>query len=128
MLVLGFDFKATTETNNEWISLYDDIKRGLQDPFFFIMPLFDQHFLWMLPKRQVVHQKLDRFFNKLEQIIIEKRQLVKTKASSLEENEKDLLTLMIEGEERGEGSLTNAELRVSIIDGCMYVKKKKKKF
>lgn len=99
-----------TDKDNEWISIYHDIKQGMQDPFFFLMPRLDQYFLWLFPKRRAIHRQLDRFFKMLEQMIVDKRNF--NSDTELEENEKDLLTLMIEGEARGEGILTNQELRV----------------
>lgn len=112
----GFDFKAISEENNQWVNTYDTINKGLQDPFYYLLPILDTRFLWLSSKRQAVHKELDRFNDMLEHIIHSKREAIekrKNQNESLEENEKDLLTLMIEAEAKGEGIMSNKELRVA---------------
>lgn len=56
----------------------------------------------------------------LDEIIEKKRRLVdegNLKNDDLEENEKDILTLMIEGEKRGEGILSHDELKSNL---CLF--------
>lgn len=62
-----------------------------------------------------MHEKLDIFLEKLDQVIQSKRdKLSKGHASNDDlEHERDLLTLMIESEQRGEGALTDEELKVA---------------
>jgi cytochrome P450 len=58
---------------------------------------------------------MDRFVKMLDGIIVHKRQLINegnTRNDSLEENEKDLLSLMIESEVKGEGAMTDEQLKV----------------
>lgn len=112
---LGFDFKAITEKDNEWVKTYNAIDKGLQDPFFFVLPILDTKLLWLSPKRQAVHREVERFTAMIDQIIIKKREAIATGTNqndALEENEKDLLTLMIEAQAKGEGIMSNKELKV----------------
>lgn len=52
--------------------------------------------------------------NMMDGIIMNKRQALKNRdESQVAESERDLLTLMIEAENSGEGAMTNDELRVS---------------
>lgn len=88
---------------------------GIRDPFFFVFPKFDKKYLWLFPKRKLIHDELDRFVNMLQEVIDTKRLALKDKEyknEALEENEKDLLTLLIESENRGEGAMTDEELMV----------------
>lgn len=65
----------------------------------------------MLPKRKRIHDKTLEFLEMLQTVIDNKRQVLKNKnIDDIEDNEKDLLTLMLEGELRGEGVLTDREL------------------
>jgi cytochrome P450 len=112
---IGFNFNAVAEKDNSWVSMYDIIQKALQEPFYFLLPAFDTKYRWMFPKRQEAHQQLDRFTEMLEQIIVKKREAIENGTNqneSLEENEKDLLTLMIEAEANGEGIMSNKELKV----------------
>lgn len=102
--------------NNEWVDIYNDIAEGLQDRKFFLFPFLDSTFLWLFPERKRLHEKLDKFLKMLDGVIERRKDLLKegnSHNSHLQENEKDLLTLLIESENRGEGLLTHEELKVS---------------
>ncbi|GAA5801593.1 hypothetical protein HPULCUR_007041 [Helicostylum pulchrum] len=93
----GFDFSAIRDINSHWTTLL----------------------LWLFPKRKILHEKLDIFLEKLDQVIQSKRdKLSKGHASNDDlEHERDLLTLMIESEQRGEGALTDEELKANL---CLF--------
>lgn len=96
---------------------YDICNAGLRDPVFFLLPKLDTDFLWMFPKRTQIHKEMDRFVNMLQKVIENKRSVLQNgnyQNEALEENERDLLSLMIESENRGEGVMTNEELIVNI--------------
>ena len=63
-----------------------------------------------------IHKEMDHFNNMLSQVIENKRAHIASgiQNDNLQENEKDVLTLLIESEQRGEGALTDEELRVTI--------------
>lgn len=110
----GFDFNAIRDKNSPWVQTYNTVSAGVFDPFFFLFPKLDSKYLWLFPKRALIHKELDKFFNMLDGIIVFKREQLNDsnyQNESLNENEKDLLTLMIESEKRGEGIMTNVELR-----------------
>lgn len=56
---------------------------------------------------------MDIFLNMIEEIIVHKRQTLDNQETQIVESERDLLTLMLEAEKSGEGTITNDELRVS---------------
>jgi cytochrome P450 len=117
-IISGFDFHAIDDVNSKWVNVYTDINDGLRDRKFFSFPILDQKFLWLLPKRRQLHKKMDYFLDMLDDVIKVKRDLLKkghVHNDDLEENERDLLTLMIESENRDEGNLSDAELKVKII-------------
>lgn len=120
ILYIGFQFNAITQPEGEWLKTYNVINDALLDPFFFAFPRCDQELLWMFPKRLAVHRQLDKFLDTIDHIIESKRQKIKDGDLSndvLEESERDLLTLMIESENRGEGGMTDEELKSNI---CMF--------
>ncbi|KAG2200780.1 hypothetical protein INT46_002171 [Mucor plumbeus] len=112
----GFDFDAIKNDNSAWVITYNSIKAALQDPFYFLFPIFDQSLLWLFPKRMAIHKEMDRFNNMLSQVIENKRAHIASgiQNDNLQENEKDVLTLLIESEQRGEGALTDEELRSNL--------------
>ncbi|CEP08816.1 hypothetical protein [Parasitella parasitica] len=112
----GFDFNAVKDDNSAWVKTYDIISDGMQDPLYFFFPILDQALLWLSPKRQAVHEEMRRFANMLSEVIKKKRQDIESgvQNDNLPENEKDVLTLLIESEQRGEGALTDEELRSNL--------------
>ncbi|KAI8094932.1 cytochrome P-450 cyp509A1 [Gilbertella persicaria] len=113
----GFDFNATVDPKSKWVEIYDSINDGLQDPLFFMFPSFDHQWLWLFPKRKAIHDKLDIFLKMMDNVITTKRKDIrqgKVTNDNLEEHEKDILTLMIEAEERGEGILTDTDLKSNL--------------
>ncbi|KAI8891346.1 cytochrome P450 [Backusella circina FSU 941] len=120
MASLDFDFGATKDENSEWVQIYRRVDSALQNPLYFFFPSLDSKYLWMFPKRQKEHVFLDRFIGMLDDIIEKRRSGVKmgqTHNPFLDENEKDLLTLMLESEMEGNGKMTNEELRSNI---CLF--------
>ncbi|KAI8079517.1 cytochrome P450 [Gilbertella persicaria] len=116
----GFDFNALSQKDNAWVQTYNTINRGLQSIMFFLFPVLDTSLLWLFPKRQAMHRELNRFLDMLNAMIVHKREQIENgdlQNKDLEENEKDLLTLMIESEKRGEGILSNQELQTNI---CLF--------
>lgn len=115
MHLLDFDFKAIKENDNQWVNIYNKVNEGLQNALYFVFPMLDEKFQWLSPKRQQIHRDLDQFIGMIDEVIQTRRDEVSRgdwKNKSLEENEKDILSLMIESENRGEGILSNEELKV----------------
>ncbi|KAI9307942.1 cytochrome P450 [Cunninghamella echinulata] len=107
-----FDFDSITNLENEWVQTYHTIRKSLQDPIFFLLPFLEKRFLWLFPDRQHKHHLVTKFHNMLDDIITNKRRILENqKMNHIEDAEKDLLTLMLESELLGEGSLTNEELK-----------------
>ncbi|KAI8093087.1 cytochrome P-450 cyp509A1 [Halteromyces radiatus] len=111
MAGFGFNFNSVLDKNSEWKQIYDDVSLGVRDPLYLLFPFLEQKLLWFFPKRQQVHKTLDKFLGMLNGIVEHKRRVLRENVDNgVEEAEKDLLTLMIESELRGEGVLTNDEL------------------
>ncbi|KAI8879155.1 cytochrome P450, partial [Backusella circina FSU 941] len=112
-----FDFNAIGDRDNEWVKAYNAVNKGIIDPLFFIFPVLEAHFLFMFPKRRQIHQDLIKFQNMLRGVIEDKRRKIESgqnQNENLDESEKDLLTLMLESEMKGEGKMTDAELEANI--------------
>jgi cytochrome P450 len=84
---------------------------------FILFPQLDTKYLSWFKRRQEVHDMLTEFIGNINDIINQKRQLVKeNKNNKSDDAEKDLVTLMIESEGKGEGEgLSNEELQVQLI-------------
>ncbi|KAI9307142.1 cytochrome P-450 cyp509A1 [Cunninghamella echinulata] len=106
-----FEFNAIHDEHSEWKVVYDEVSAAVRNPLFLFFPILDTKFLWLFSDRQKKHKTLQKFLTMLESIIDKKRKNIKENIDNgIEEAEKDLLTLMIESEFRGEGVLTNEEL------------------
>ncbi|KAI8070963.1 cytochrome P-450 cyp509A1 [Gongronella butleri] len=105
-----FDFEATRDPDATWKSVYDRAMAAQRHPLFVMFPFLDKpRYLRHMPKRMEAHRVLDQFLGKLKEIIEQKR-LALDDARFTEEAEKDLLTLMLESQRRGEGQLTEDEI------------------
>ncbi|KAI8056456.1 cytochrome P-450 cyp509A1 [Thamnidium elegans] len=114
----GFNIHALQDPNNEWLRTYQSIITGMQDPLFFFFPIFETRFLHMFPKRQVIHDDCDRFLKLMDDMIKKKRDIVnksiKDTVIKEDSQEKDILTLLLEGEESEDAYMTNEELKSNL--------------
>jgi cytochrome P450 len=78
-----------------------------------LFPVFDSNLLWLFPKRRVLHNKMTLFLEMLDEVIKNKRLSIEKglKNEALQDNERDLLSLMIESEIDGE-TMNDEELKV----------------
>lgn len=110
-----FDFHALDQIdNNPWVDRYHYLVAKAKNPLFFLFPILEQKYLFLFPDRQNVHNELSIFLGMMNDIISKKKQLLQQKdaVNNRADNEKDLLTLMIEAENDGQGRLSNDELLV----------------
>lgn len=124
MLLVGFDFNAIQDKNNEWVLRYNTVMSSAFDVSYLMFPSLDSWLLPFNPPRKHKHAEADKFLGMIDQIILEKRKTLQNKSSTPEEQdeEKDLLTMMIEAGRSGQGGLTNEELRVSDSIGHSILK------
>lgn len=116
----GFNADAIGNPDSEWVHLFTDAMAAAFDPFFYLFPVFDTTLLWMFPRRAKLHQGAEQLLKPIEDIIVEKKEKLRQGiTSSLENNEKDLCTLVLEAEMDGSGGgLTIDEIKV-FIDGVL---------
>ncbi|CAO3635450.1 unnamed protein product [Cunninghamella blakesleeana] len=113
----GFDFEfnsLTEEKDNEWVNIYHSINNGLYDPIFFLFPFLETKLIFLFPHRKYLKDLVAKFYSMIDKVIEHKRQILKNQKSSIEEAEKDLLTLMLEDESSEGKGLTDSELRSNI--------------
>lgn len=97
--------------------MYDNIRNNLADPFFILFQIFDDELKWMFPHRVAAHKDLDKLLDNIDKVVMERKAEMATKNSrfaNIPEAEKDILTLMLEAEQQGEGKLSDLELKVSV--------------
>ncbi|KAJ8659175.1 hypothetical protein O0I10_005214 [Lichtheimia ornata] len=112
-----FDFHAIEDPKSEWVVRYRDIMEATLNPWFVIFYNLDMKYLFLFPGRKRMHRELDIFLGMMDEVIAHKRQVLKDQQSKVPESERDLLTLMIEAENSGEGAMTNEELRNNL---CLF--------
>ncbi|KAI7853147.1 cytochrome P450 [Circinella umbellata] len=119
--IAGFDFNfnAIEEKNNEWVDRYHHIIKATFSPFFLLFPFFDSpDWGFLFPKRKQSHDELDLFLNKMQEIIVHKRQILENSdgiyTANKSTNEKDLLTLMLEAAKEENGKITDEEIKSNL--------------
>ncbi|KAI9314941.1 cytochrome P450 [Dichotomocladium elegans] len=114
----GFEFHAIEEPENEWVVCYDRFVTESRKPFFIVFPFLDRPpFVRLFPSRVRAHQELTKLLEKIDTVIAAKRQMIR---DTQDEREKDLLTLMIEAGEKGDGILSDEELKASAPNLCIF--------
>jgi cytochrome P450 len=114
LAAFDYDFEALDNPNNEKVENYNVIMNGIRNPLFFLFPLVEKYFLWAFPKRRALHREMDKLDKLFYSIIENKRQTLASQKGSVEDAEKDLLTLMLEANEDSEDpehQLSDLELR-----------------
>ncbi|GAN04773.1 cytochrome P450 [Mucor ambiguus] len=113
----GFDFECVSVVDNEWIKVYDNIRENLADPFFVLFQIFDDELKWMFPHRVAAHKDLDKLLGSIDKVVMERKAEMasnNSKFAHIPDAEKDILTLMLEAEQQGEGKLSDLELKRNI--------------
>jgi cytochrome P450 len=114
LAAFDYDFEALDNPDNEKVKMYSNVIKGTQDPVYFFFPILEKYFLWALPERKALHQKMDEMNAIFFSIINRKRKALASNENKIEEGEKDLLTLMLEANQDTENpqhQLSDVELR-----------------
>lgn len=118
----SFDFGSMDDPNSVWSLTYDTIRRGIKNPALAVFPQLDWLLKHVTPGRRHLDQSVIKLNNMLMDVAKARRLEVQASIDkSIPDSEKDLLTLILEAELRGEGSTSDEELRVNKL------KKNKKK-
>ena len=112
----GFDFNAVNDTNSEWVKRYTTVMSGALDPLYLMFPILDNLLLPFNAKRLYRYNELQKLLKMLDHVIVNKRNAIKNgEYQHVDDSEKDLLTMMIEAEDAGEGIMSDEDLRVSRV-------------
>ncbi|CAO3650329.1 unnamed protein product [Cunninghamella blakesleeana] len=114
----GFNFNSLVDNENKWITYYNSVKDGMLNPFFLIFHSLDTTYLRYFPKRQKIHDNLTAFLSLMDSMIDKKRKELNDKSNEdlpKDQNERDILTLMLESEKDEDVALSNEELRNNLL-------------
>ncbi|CEJ05050.1 hypothetical protein RMCBS344292_18998 [Rhizopus microsporus] len=111
----GFDFKALKGDPDNWTRTYHIINDALFNPTANMLTSLNPILSIISPERRRILEAIKKLNGMLEAMIKQKRQEVQSNAQAhAPENEKDLLTLMLEAQQRGEGLATDEELKHNV--------------
>ncbi|KAG1146795.1 hypothetical protein G6F37_004157 [Rhizopus arrhizus] len=113
--IFDFDFKALNGDPDGWTRTYHLVNEALDDPILNVFPSMGALLLVISPvkrRRMAAIDKLNRKFDEMAQK--KRREIQKGSYSNKPDSEKDLLTLMLEAENNGEGLLSDTELRQNL--------------
>ncbi|KAI8579670.1 hypothetical protein K450DRAFT_240950 [Umbelopsis ramanniana AG] len=117
LIGFGFEFNSTNTPDGEWVKTYNDVADHVGDFKYLFFPILDTTLLPLFPERQKKHESLDKLNGLFNEIIQHKKSELAKGGSNVDDNEKDLLTLMLEA---GNGDddkdpLTSEELRNELV-------------
>jgi cytochrome P450 len=108
-LNIGFDFQSLKGDPEEWTKTYNIVFASLANLWFHLIPPF----LIKLISPNTV-RATEKFYKMLENLADNRRkEILRGEKSHIPDNEKDLLTLMIEADIEAGTQVTSVELRVS---------------
>ncbi|KAI9484151.1 MAG: cytochrome P450 [Benjaminiella poitrasii] len=111
----GFDFQALKGDPEGWTQKYNVVVSSLFNPWVNLFAKLDFLVKYVSPQRRRVMQATSEFNQMLENLAEKRRQEIQRgDKSDIPENEKDLLTLMIEADLRDGLQITTKELRHNI--------------
>ncbi|KAI9276464.1 cytochrome P450 [Umbelopsis sp. AD052] len=115
----GFDLNSISSPDGQWVTAYNEVADGFMAFPFIFLPVLETEFIHFFPNRRKKHEQLSKLDGLFESIIEHKRETLKNaKPESVDDNEKDLLTLLMEagrGEDHDSEPLTNQELRDELV-------------
>ncbi|KAI7883978.1 cytochrome P450 [Lichtheimia hyalospora FSU 10163] len=118
LVIYGFDFNAVNDTNSEWVKRYTTVMSGAFDPLYLMFPILDNLLLPFNARRMHQYDELQKLLKMLDHVIVSKRNAVKNgEYQHVDDSEKDLLTMMIEAEDAGEGIMSDEDLRSNV---CLF--------
>ncbi|KAI8342363.1 cytochrome P450 [Chlamydoabsidia padenii] len=111
----GFNFGAVDDRHSVWNKTYNVIRDGIKNPLLVMFPRFEWLLKHITPGRAQLDKSVDKINALLMDMAKQKRdQLDGSVDNSVPEHDKDLLTLMLEAELRGEGTTSDEELRANL--------------
>lgn len=115
----GFDFNSLDEEKSRWAELYRTAIEGVANPLYLLFPILENNFLWALPARRELHNKISELDDLLLGIIENKKRVISQKDYKMtveDDTEMDLLTMMLEANRTEKhGGLNNKELRDNLV-------------
>lgn len=117
----GFDFQSLKGDPEGWTSKYNIVVSTLFNPFVNVFAKFDFLIKYVSPERRRIIKATDEFSLMLSNLADKRRQeILDGKKKDIPDQEKDLLTLMIEADIREGIKTTTTELRVCITYSFFY--------
>ncbi|ORZ22410.1 cytochrome P450 [Absidia repens] len=111
----GFDFHSVDDPESIWTKTYENVRLGLRSPFSFLFPSMDWLLKYIIPGRKELDKSVDKLNALLMSMAQERRLQVRASIDdNVPDSEKDLLTLMLEAELRGEGTASDEQLRSNL--------------
>ncbi|KAI9249257.1 cytochrome P450 [Phascolomyces articulosus] len=108
-----FDFFALKDENSVWVTTYNQVLESFLEVIPTFVPAVDYVYRFFSRQRRERYNATFKLISLLDDLADKKRVELQQKPDldNKAQNEKDLLTLMLEAEIRGEGSWTKEELR-----------------
>ncbi|KAG1140684.1 hypothetical protein G6F37_011545 [Rhizopus arrhizus] len=112
LTIFDFDFKALQGDPDHWTSTYRLVMQSIFDPISNVFCALEPLLVYVYPKRRRSADAVVKLNAKFDRIISKKREELQNGIfSNKPDNEKDLVTLMLEAGMQEDISITNEELR-----------------
>ncbi|KAG1046989.1 hypothetical protein G6F43_010543 [Rhizopus delemar] len=112
LTILDFEFKALQGDPDHWTSTYRLVMLTLFDPILNVFSALERLLVYVYPKRRRSANAVAKLNAKFDRLIDKKREELQNGVfSNKPDNEKDLVTLMLEAGMQEDISITNEELR-----------------
>ncbi|CAO3680930.1 unnamed protein product [Rhizopus stolonifer] len=115
LAIFDFNFNALQGDPEGWTKTYNLVIETLLDPLFNVFPALDSVMRHIYPKRIKGIEAVIKLNAKFDELARKKRiEIQKGVYANVPDSQKDVLTLMLESEQKGESMKTDEELRHNI--------------
>ncbi|KAG1539620.1 hypothetical protein G6F47_012519 [Rhizopus delemar] len=112
LTIFDFDFKALQGDPDHWTSIYRLVTRSIFDPISYVCSAMENFLTYTYPTKRKGFNAVVKLNAKFDRLIEKKREELQNGIfSNKPDNEKDLVTLMLEAGMQEDISITNEELR-----------------
>ena len=111
--IYGHNLGTLDDGESEWVAKFERITAVVQKTFYFAFPFLERKLKYLIPELKNAHREMTEYGDMINAIIQKKREsIIEKGASDMDDQEKDLITLIIEASMQ-EDLLSNEEFQVS---------------
>ncbi|KAI8146535.1 cytochrome P450 [Fennellomyces sp. T-0311] len=114
--IFGCSLGTLVDDQSEWVVRFERIAHVVQNPVYFVIPFVERNLKSFIPELAKAHQEMTVYADMINEVVRQKRKAMMTQnLNDVENQEKDLLTLMIEASMQGNEHFSDEEFQANVF-------------